>query len=78
MQSLEEVNLSQNGVIAEGMLELIHAFRSNPKLKILILSGNTLKVDGATAFAQVSKSYTYQKLYYFDFINKWKFRCLTA
>ncbi|VDO29480.1 unnamed protein product [Onchocerca flexuosa] len=56
MQSLEEVNLSQNDIAAEGMLELVHAFRSNPKLKIIILSGNSLKVDGAVAVAQVLPS----------------------
>uniref|UniRef100_A0A8R1Y160 Ran-GTPase activating protein 1 C-terminal domain-containing protein n=1 Tax=Onchocerca volvulus TaxID=6282 RepID=A0A8R1Y160_ONCVO len=56
MQSLEEVNLSQNDIAAEGMLEFLHAFRSNPKLKIIILSGNSLKVDGAVAVAEVLPS----------------------
>lgn len=54
MQSLEELNLNQNGITAEGMLELVCAFKSNPKLKTIILSGNTLKVDGAVVFAEVS------------------------
>ncbi|KAL4002828.1 Leucine Rich repeat family protein [Acanthocheilonema viteae] len=56
MQSLEEVNLSENGITAEGMLELVHAFKSNSKLKIIILSGNTLKVAGAVAVAEVLSS----------------------
>ncbi|EJD74672.1 leucine Rich Repeat family protein [Loa loa] len=56
MQSLEEVNLSQNGTIAEGMIELVHAFRSNPELKVIILSGNTLNVDGAIAVAEMLSS----------------------
>ncbi|CAG9531686.1 unnamed protein product [Cercopithifilaria johnstoni] len=56
MQSLEEVNLKQNDITAEGMLEMVHAFKSNSKLKIIILSGNTLKVDGAVAVAEVLSS----------------------
>ncbi|KAM3723739.1 Ran GTPase-activating protein [Dirofilaria immitis] len=56
MQCLEEVNLSQNGIATEGMLELIHAFRNNPKLKVIILNGNSLKVDGAVALAEILPS----------------------
>lgn len=54
MQSLEEVNLSDNGIAVEGMLELVQAFRSHSKLKIIMLSGNKLSADGAVAFAEVS------------------------
>uniref|UniRef100_A0A0R3RPD6 RanGAP1_C domain-containing protein n=1 Tax=Elaeophora elaphi TaxID=1147741 RepID=A0A0R3RPD6_9BILA len=56
MQSLEEINLNQNDIATEGMLELVHAFESNPALKIIILSRNTLKVDGAIAVAEVLPS----------------------
>uniref|UniRef100_A0A1I8EH97 Leucine Rich Repeat family protein n=1 Tax=Wuchereria bancrofti TaxID=6293 RepID=A0A1I8EH97_WUCBA len=53
MQSIEEVNLSQNGITAEGIVQLVHAFRSNPNLKVIILSGNTLEFEGAIAVAEV-------------------------
>uniref|UniRef100_A0AAF5PP30 Leucine Rich Repeat family protein n=1 Tax=Wuchereria bancrofti TaxID=6293 RepID=A0AAF5PP30_WUCBA len=56
MQSIEEVNLSQNGITAEGIVQLVHAFRSNPNLKVIILSGNTLEFEGAIAVAEVLPS----------------------
>ncbi|KAK6101894.1 Leucine Rich repeat family protein [Brugia pahangi] len=56
MQSIEEVNLSQNGITAEGMMQLIHAFRSNPNLKVIVLSGNTLEFEGAISVAEVLPS----------------------
>lgn len=68
MQSLEEVNLNRNGITAEGILELVNSFKSNPKLKIIILSGNALEVDGAIAIAKVSNPCPY---FFFFFMKKW-------
>lgn len=53
MEELVELNLSWSGISEEGMKELAGAFRYNPNLKIINLSGNSLKIDGAVALAVV-------------------------
>ncbi|VDN03531.1 unnamed protein product [Thelazia callipaeda] len=56
MDSLEELNLSRNNITAVGISNLADSFKMNPLLKVIILSGNILKVEGAVAVAKALPS----------------------
>ncbi|VDK37694.1 unnamed protein product [Gongylonema pulchrum] len=53
LEKLEHLNLRCSGIDENGMKDLVKAFKSNRNLKILNLSRNSLKLDGANLLAEV-------------------------
>lgn len=51
LNSLEQLEMPQNGIRAEGMAVIAKAIESNPGLKILNLNDNNLKGSGGKAIA---------------------------
>lgn len=66
IDSLEEVDIHQNGINSEGIIALSSAFKCNPNLKMINLSDNTFNETGAKAVAEV----IYSKFYFFMFFLK--------
>uniref|UniRef100_A0A915EP04 Ran GTPase activating protein 1 n=1 Tax=Ditylenchus dipsaci TaxID=166011 RepID=A0A915EP04_9BILA len=56
--TLEEIVMPQNGIKAEGIINLADAVRGSPYLKVLNLNDNTFGEKGAMAMAQAVSSLT--------------------